>query len=155
MCDDSDDSDVCGATVVVVMRESSFPKAYSEVRPLPVVAQRGYATHRGNLEALFRAAIDQLTPRNHANRRTLHPTRIDRIQTFSHDPAGDNDKIFMFEYDLEDATFPLRNSVSSFAFPTGVSLQEDVVEESAISATGTIGENLASRTACQTTTSSP
>lgn len=88
---------------------------------------------------MFRAFIDQSLP-TVTREPSYSPPHIDLIQTFSHNP-GDNDEIFTFEYDDEDGSYPLSNSVTSVAFPTGAAAQDDEIKESDISATGVVGKN--------------
>lgn len=62
-----------------------------------------------------------------------------RIQTFSHDPGGD-EEVFIFEYDIDRSSYPLL--ADSEEYIVGAIGEEDLVAESAVSITGVAGKKV-------------
>lgn len=101
--------------------------------------QRGVATHQKGRK-LRRCFVQWPTRYHCVPREPSHsPLRMDRVQTFSHDP-GDLDEVFAFEYDYEAEGYPLSDNTFSAALTAGAVGQEDAIVESAISATGVVGK---------------
>lgn len=62
---------------------------------------------------------------------------IDRMQTFSHD-AGTDEEVFVFGYEFNNNFYPLvSDGPQDIVGATG---EEDLVKESAVSATGVVGK---------------